>query len=169
MSKTGKGTTYVLSLPLATPSPARGVEGCQFSPAKNAASAAEGQLLGPSYCEFLRKIDSAIWRQECEHLRCIESLPCFCCSLTPGTHLVFPGPIPSGESILAPCGPLTFTLWDSVGLTGIFIVGSDCLSVCSFCSRWYWRGNWAAFRQSLWRACAALRGHSRFALPVSLF
>ena len=41
----------------------------------------------------------------------------------PDTHLVFPGPIPSGEWTLAPCGQLTFTLWDVAGLLGILCRG----------------------------------------------
>ena len=36
------------------------------------------------------------------------------------------------------------------------MLGSDSLSACFFYSRWYWRGNWAAFRQSPWCSCAAL-------------
>src|SRR6266576_5140052 len=115
------------------------------------------------------RANAASGGKQCEHLRCIESLPFFCCFLTPGTHLVFPGPIPSGEWILPPCGQPTFTSWDLAGLTGIFILGSDSLSACFFCSRWCWRGSSGAFRQNLWLSCAALRGRSPFALPPSLF
>src|SRR6267378_7060529 len=82
-----------------------------------------------------------LWSQECEHLSFIESLLFFLCFLRPDTHLVFPGPIPSGEWILAPCGQLTFTLWGLAGLIGIFMLGSDSLSACLFYSRWYWRGS----------------------------
>src|SRR6516225_5250253 len=99
----------------------------------------------------------------------IESQLFFYCFLTPDTHLVFPGPIPSGEWILAPCSQLTFTLWGLAGLIGIFMLGSDSLSACFCYSRRYWRGSSAAFRQSLWRSCGALRGCSPFALPLSRF
>src|SRR5713226_7772066 len=109
------------------------------------------------------------WRQGCEHRSFIESLLFFCCFLPPDTHLVFPGPIPSGEWILAPCGQLTFTLWGLAGLIGFFMLGSDSLSACLFYSRWYWRCSSAAFRLSLSRPCAARRGCLPFALPPSRF
>jgi hypothetical protein len=61
--------------------------------------------------------------------------------LTPDTHLLFPGPIPSGEWIFVPCIQLTFPLWGLAGLIGIFMLGSDSLSACFFHSRQYWRGS----------------------------
>src|SRR5579863_4716650 len=124
-------------------------------------------------CEPARHDSTArsrdLWTQSCEHLCFTESPLCFSCCLTPDTPLVTPGPIPPGQWILAPCGQLISTFWDSAGPIGIFMLGSDSPSACCFCSQWYWRGSSAAFHRSLWRACAALPGRSRFALPPSRF
>jgi hypothetical protein len=53
------------------------------------------------------------------------------------------------------------------GLIGTSLARSGFFSPCFSCSPRYWRGSWAAFRQRLLHACAALRGRSPFALPRS--
>src|SRR5579863_1828410 len=96
-------------------------------------------------CEPARHDSTArsrdLWTQSCEHLCFTESPLCFSCCLTPDTPLVTPGPIPPGQWILAPCGQLISTFWDSAGPIGIFMLGSDSPSACCFCSQWYWRGS----------------------------
>src|SRR5712664_835255 len=68
--------------------------------------------------------------------------------------------IDSMRSIHFDAQGFTRTYWDFFSAFGLF-------SPCFFCSPRYWRGSWAAFRQRLLHACAALRGRWPFALPRS--